>query len=105
MDGDGCLISVLASISMLSYNQTSQFIAYVICFIYYAFRFYDYIPEVIRYVRVLGYGTVSLMFIYFFARAFNQRDRENFVSSRKQRQLLEMFKNLIKVNHDGIIIT
>jgi hypothetical protein len=71
MDGDGCLISVLASISMLSYNQTSQFIAYVICFIYYAFRFYDYIPEVIRYVRVLGYMTVSLMFIYFFARAFN----------------------------------
>jgi hypothetical protein len=56
-------------------------------------------------VRVLGYGTVAIMFIYFFARAFNQRDRENFVFSRKQKHLLEMFKNLIKVNHDGIIIT
>lgn len=105
MDGDGCLISVLASISILSYNQTLQFIAYMICLIYGAIRYYHYIPDGTRYVRVLGYSTVSLMFIYFFARAFSQRDRENFVYSRKQRQLLEMFKNLIKVNHDGIIFT
>jgi hypothetical protein len=44
------------------------------------------------------------MFIYFFARAFNQRDRENFKSARKQRQLVDMFRSLIKVNNDGILI-
>ena len=79
--------------------------AYFIAILYYGIRFYTYVPDFLRYVRVLGYGTVAIMFIYFFARAFNQRDRENFVFSRKQKHLLEMFKNLIKVNHDGIIIT
>ncbi len=89
---------------MLSYDQNIQLISYVLGLVYLGIWNYDYIQGP-RYIRVELYSFITFVFIYFFARAFNQRDRDNFKSARKQRQLVDMFRNLIKVNNDGIIIT
>jgi hypothetical protein len=71
MDGEAGQAAVLASIAVLSYNQTYQFIGYIVILLYYSVRYYTFIPETARFVRVIGYIAVALLFIYFFARAFN----------------------------------
>jgi hypothetical protein len=77
------MIAVLASIGMLSYNQTEQLFAYILSLLYYSIRYYSHVPDLVRFARVTGYFGIAMIFIYFFARSFNQRDRETFVYSRK----------------------
>ncbi|TNV86806.1 hypothetical protein FGO68_gene15757 [Halteria grandinella] len=49
--------------------------------------------------------TVAFVFTYFFARALHQIVRQRFINQRKQKQLLQLFENLINSHHDGILIT
>jgi hypothetical protein len=83
IDGESAQAACLASLAMLSYNQTTQLITYLLMFAYYSLRNYSEIPNFARYLRVIGYGLLALIFIYFFARASNQRDREIFKVNRK----------------------
>lgn len=85
LDGESAQAACLASLAMLSYNQTTQLFTYIFMFAYYALRNYSEIPIFSRYLRVIFYGLLALIFTYFFARASNQRDRETFKISRKQR--------------------
>jgi hypothetical protein len=71
LDGESAQAACLASLAMLSYNQTTQLITYLLMFAYYSLRNYSEIPNFARYLRVIGYGLLALIFIYFFARAFN----------------------------------
>jgi hypothetical protein len=44
---------------------------YLLGVLYYGVRTYSHIGDLMRYSRVMIYSTVAVMFIYFFARAFN----------------------------------
>eukprot|EP00347_Sterkiella_histriomuscorum_P013223 403365539 len=48
---------------------------------------------------------LSLGVVYAFSRFSQNRDRERFEQNKNQKQLLRLFHNLIKVYHDGILIT
>lgn len=85
VDGEAAQAACLASLAMMSYNQTTQLFTYMVMFAYYALRNYSEIPVFSRYLRVISYGLLFNMFLYFYARAWNQRDRENFKINRKQR--------------------
>jgi len=62
---------MLASLAMMSYNQTTQLISYIIMFSYFSIRNYYKISSFERYLRVILYALLATMFIYFFARASN----------------------------------
>ena len=47
----------------------------------------------------------TLGIVYIFSRATHTKEREKFEQGKKQKQLLKLFHNLIRVYHDGILIT
>jgi hypothetical protein len=71
VDGEAVQAAVLASIAVLSYNQIYQFFGYLVILLFYCLRYYSFINELARFVRVIGYIAVALLFIYYFGRFFN----------------------------------
>jgi len=58
-----------------------------------------------RLIRTCIFTGIAFLYIFFFTRSYIERERENFVKNYNQTQILQIFKNLIKANHDGIVIT
>jgi hypothetical protein len=67
-------------------------------------RTYYWINNDFSYSRYNVNYIVCYILIYFMARTINIKDRLRFEQMVKQRDLLKMFGNLVKVFHDGIII-
>ncbi|CDW80514.1 sensor kinase [Stylonychia lemnae] len=63
------------------------------------------IADPFRYARFNIFLLTTLGIVYIFSRATHFREREKFEQAKKQKQLLKLFHNLIRVYHDGILIT
>ena len=95
----------MVSLAFISYNQQSLIISYIIIIIYSFGRSYHWINDNFRYARFNIFVITMLIVIYIFSRASHKRERKIFEQSNKQKQLLKLFYNLIRVYHDGILIT
>ncbi|TNV84917.1 hypothetical protein FGO68_gene13998 [Halteria grandinella] len=101
----------MQSVSILSYNQTLQTCVYIFLGSYQLIRHYlQYIPgrdydQMYTPIRYTLSVFVGFVYLSMFTRKFNQRERVNFMQSKRQRQLIELFQSLLKHHHDGIIIT
>lgn len=105
MDGFSAVSALLASLSMIGYNQKYQFYSTLFNICYTLFRTYNWIPLIFKYIRFNIYFLITFLFTYGFGRAFHKIQRDKFVASMKQKHLLEIFQELVKVYHDGILIT
>jgi hypothetical protein len=67
-------------------------------------RTYNWVGSTFSYSRFNVYYIMCYVLIYFLSWTINVKDRLRFEQMIKQRDLLKMFSNLVKVFHDGIII-
>jgi hypothetical protein len=99
------LITIIATLSMISYNQLTYLI--VLC----AFDIYFYVRLILRfgtsipYVRLNLFLMCALLFIYIFSRALHSRYREDFIIFVQQREMITILQSVVKANHEGILIT
>eukprot|EP00347_Sterkiella_histriomuscorum_P016729 403352075 len=96
---------VMVSAAFVSYDQRATLISYLLITTYAFARTYTWIDDNFRYVRFNTYVVVTLGIVYTFARFSQKLDREKFEQNKNQKLLLQLFHNLIKVYHDGIVIT
>ncbi|CDW85931.1 sensor kinase [Stylonychia lemnae] len=105
VDGFIVISATLVSVAFISYDQRSILLAYIFIFAYSMWRTYDWIADPFRYARFNIFLITTLGIVYIFSRATHLREREKFEQAKKQKQLLKLFHNLIRVYHDGILIT
>eukprot|EP00347_Sterkiella_histriomuscorum_P020032 403339357 len=82
------ITGLIASLSFLSYCQKTLFWTYVICMVFLIARTWFWIDEKMRFYRQMVI-----------------KEREKFKRKQNQKQMLQMFQNLMTTHHDGIIIT
>eukprot|EP00347_Sterkiella_histriomuscorum_P021684 403333123 len=99
------ITGLIASLSFLSYCQKTLFWTYVICMVFLITRTWLWIDEKMRFYRFNIYFLTSFTFIYIFSRQMVIKEREKFKRKQNQKQMLQMFQNLMTTHHDGIIIT
>ena len=109
------IMALLGSLSVLSYCQRELFLAYSIGYVYTLARTYFIFPlnDAERgpitfwfsYIRSNVFIFMSLAVQYTFSRKYHQHEREQFKEKNNQQQLLSMFHNLLRMFHDGIILT
>eukprot|EP00347_Sterkiella_histriomuscorum_P015384 403357221 len=104
---DGYIIvpAIMVSAAYASYDQRTTLLSYLFITIYNFIRTYNWINENFRYARFNIYVVITLGIVYTFSRFSQKLDREKFEQNKNQKQLLQLFHNLIKVYHDGIVIT
>ena len=104
-DGWVVMISLLAFVQTFTYSQLDTLLSYVACLAYTFPRTYYWITDPSRWLRFNLYLLMTFIIMCIFSRAFHQRERDHFVKMKNQKQLLMLFSNLIKVYHDGIVIS
>ena len=107
IDSEPFFIAVFASLSFLHYDAGNMFLSMVLCLSYYCFRILCRLGEdnSFRLIRSCFFNCIGFIYIFIFTRNYLQRERENFIKHYNQEQIFQLFKNLIKANHDGIVIT
>eukprot|EP00347_Sterkiella_histriomuscorum_P012315 403369061 len=105
VDGFIIIPGALVSAAYASYDQRTVLFSYFSIMLYSLVRTYSWINDNFRYARFNMFVFIALGIVYSFARFSQNRDRERFEQSKNQKQLLRLFHNLIRVYHDGIIIT
>eukprot|EP00347_Sterkiella_histriomuscorum_P013635 403363966 len=105
VDGFILIPGILVSAAFASYDQRTVLVSYICIMIYSLVRTLKWINDDFRYARFNIFVVTALGIVYTFARFSQNRDREKFEQVKNQKQLLRLFHNLIKVYHDGILIT
>ena len=105
IDGWTVCAGMFVMISCSYYSHLDSLISYLLCIIYNLVRTYFWIPQTSMYIRFNIYFTSLFIIIYFYARLVHQRERDNFNKLKSQKQLIVLFHNLIKLYHDGIVIS
>lgn len=104
-DGWSVVIALFAMLSTFSYSQSELLLVYGICLAYLLIRTFYWIPNLKRYVKFNLYFLMAIAILYYFSRQYHSRERMHFNKSKNQQQLLSLFHKLIRVYHDGIIIS
>lgn len=101
-------LSLIAFISHTSYKQSHLVFCYLSSMAYASVRTFFHMPERVflgNYCRFLVLFGISLAIFSFSARKSIQISRDKFIQMEQQAQTLKLFNNLIKLYHDGLIIT
>lgn len=103
------LISILVlvqAITYIGYCQVSLAISYVLIWLYFTIRFsIDQDINIMIKVEVSVYFFMTLVAIFAFQRYKLQIRREIFLQKCDTEEILELFHKLMRVYHDGIIVT
>ena len=99
------IIGILSTLVTFTYSQLDCLITYILCMIYMVIRTMYWIEQRFRHIKFNIYFSLTFAVLYLFSRAYHQRERENFCKMKNQKQLLSLFHNLIKLYHDGIVIS
>lgn len=106
-NNDGWTISaaILSLVTSITYSQFDAFLSTLICVVYNAVRTYFWIHPLSKYLRFNLYYSATFILIYIIGRGIHQRERDHFNKLKNQKQLLSLFHKLVRVYHDGIIIS
>lgn len=99
------MITIIASLSIISYNQGTYLASILLVDGYIYMRLFLRYGFSVSYVRTNLYITCALVFIYLLSRALNQRYREHFIVQRQQAEMITILESVLKANHDGVVIT
>jgi hypothetical protein len=99
------VIGILSTLITFTYSQLDSLLSYLMCMIYLPWRTYYWIDNSFRHIKFNLYFGITFVVMYLFSRAYHQRERETFCKMKNQKQLLSLFHNLIKLYHDGIVIS
>ena len=104
---DGWIVTVAfqALLSTFQYSKRNDLIYYLLIMVYLWLRTYALIQPLDRYFLLSVYFMIAYCLIYTFSRTFHQHQRDMFSKMKWQKQLLGLFYNLIKIYHDGILIS
>jgi hypothetical protein len=105
VDGFIVMQVLIVSLSSNAYCQGSILISYIIAVGYNIIRTHWWMNDTYRYVRYNVFYMFCFGVMYFFSHRINSRERHRFEQERKQKHMLNLFNNLVKAFHDGIIIT
>eukprot|EP00347_Sterkiella_histriomuscorum_P014600 403360264 len=103
-----------ATLSYMCYCKLEQFMVYVVCWAYIIIRTFFWAQDHPT-ITIVGpktftiqlglYLFLMLFFLYFFSRENQKRDRDVFKEKNNQKQVITLFKSIIRTHHDGITIT
>jgi predicted Zn-dependent protease len=82
------LITIVATVSMMSYDQLTYFLAITALDIYIYLRLYFRFGASVPYFRFNLFITCALAFVYVFSRALHNRYREDFILFYQQREMI-----------------
>lgn len=98
-------MAILASLTVVSYNHALTFFTYMGLIVYSLLRSYFWIDDKFRWLRFNLYLASSLILLYVYSRSQHRQVREKFQLVKEQDHSLNLFQSLIKVHHDGLIMT
>eukprot|EP00347_Sterkiella_histriomuscorum_P017889 403347588 len=99
------ILGYTASLAYISYCQKTLFFSFVLTYVYLVIRSWYWAQSTFYFVISIVFFLAAFIFLYILARSFQHLERDKFQQKLNQNQLLKMFHNLIRRNHDGIIIT
>ncbi|CDW78214.1 multi-sensor hybrid histidine kinase [Stylonychia lemnae] len=99
------ILGYTASLAYISYCQKTLLFSFLITYCYLIARSWYWAKDLFTFGVSVGFFLAAFIFIYILARMFQHIERDKFQQKTNQNQLLKMFHNLIRRNHDGIIIT
>lgn len=100
------LLMIIHSLAYVSYCQRTMLVVHATLLIYLVARMYSHYEGAFdRWIRfsifyILAIGSTNL-----FSRKRQQRERDFFIQKRARTQILGMFSSLLRVFHDGIILS
>lgn len=71
-EGQTMIITMLVTISNISYNQTHHMTALILCFLHASLRGFFWIQDTFRYWRFVGFMAAAFFLIVYFSRTYNQ---------------------------------
>lgn len=100
------MLMVLHSLAYVSYCQRSLLIMHLVVLAFLIWRMYEhYENELMRWLRFSAFYILAIISTSVFARNRQQRERDFFIQKRARMQILGMFSSLLRVFHDGIILS
>ncbi|TNV83306.1 hypothetical protein FGO68_gene9762 [Halteria grandinella] len=103
--GWGVVFCLQALVSCISYCKKEQFFVLLGVALYATGRTYVFIPRIAEMINFNYNFWMSQAILYVTSRTYTQNLRAQFTQMKNQEQLLVLFTNLVKVYHDGIIMT
>jgi hypothetical protein len=94
----------IATISLLGANQPMLILSYVLSWIYIVVRSHS-VVELYMWIRISAYFIVIFAISFILARVYTQMQREAFRQKLQMKQMSQLFLSLVRVFHDGIIIS
>lgn len=94
----------IATISLLGANQPMLILSYVLSWIYIVVRSHKMV-EFYMWIRISTYFIVIFSISFILARVYTQKQREAFRQKLQMKQMSQLFLSLVRVFHDGIIIS
>lgn len=110
-DADGFIIfivmlSIVTFLALIARCQKCLLISYTITYTYIVIRFYFYYTgDILNWLRFCAYYLISLVSIFWLSRIVNHIRRSIFKKTHQARQMFKLFYSLLRVFHDGIILT
>ena len=93
-------------LALISLCQRSLLIVYILCAVYIPVRL-NFLEggTLLTSLRFASFFIIGYICLYIFSRIFQQRERDHFKQKKDMKQILELFHSLLRVFHDGILLT
>ncbi|TNV84683.1 hypothetical protein FGO68_gene3435 [Halteria grandinella] len=103
--GWGIIFCLQALLSCISYCKAQQLLVLLGLSLFSCVRTYYYIPTQEQIINFNHNFWVTQLILYVSSRTYTQNVRAQFTQMKNQEQLLHLFTNLVRVYHDGILMT